>query len=97
MTKGKHTDGNWREVQQTINPLHMAEIFLGDGGGNTISITLDSKEELNANIKLVKAAPELLKELQKIRLDIKLGTISVREDSPIVKGIDLAINKATTC
>ncbi len=36
---------------------------------------------------------ELLKELQKVRLDIKLHN-SFMEDSPIVRGIDYVISKA---
>ncbi|MBV1929154.1 MAG: hypothetical protein KUG81_06535 [Gammaproteobacteria bacterium] len=46
-----------------------------------------------ANAKLIISAPLLLKELQKVRLDIKLSG-AFREDSPIVKGIDEVINKA---
>ena len=49
-----------------------------------------TKEQL----KVREAAPELLKELQKIKLDIDLGVISVRKSSPIYQGIVRAINKA---
>ena len=44
--------------------------------------------------KLIAAAPELLKELQKIKLDIDLGVIGVRKSSPIYQGIVSVINKA---
>jgi hypothetical protein len=47
-----------------------------------------------AEFKIIEAAPELLKELRKIKLDIDLGTISVRKSSPIYQGIVRAINKA---
>ena len=49
-----------------------------------------TKEQL----KVREAAPELLKELQKIKLDIDLGVISVRKSSPIYQGIVRVINKA---
>ena len=49
-----------------------------------------TKEEF----KVREAAPELLKELQKIKLDIDMGTIGVRKSSPIYQGIVRVINKA---
>jgi hypothetical protein len=54
----------------------------------------DCFTEQQANAKLIASAPDLLKELQKIQLDIKLGTIPIRKDSPIYRGIEQAINKA---
>jgi Ribonuclease G/E len=57
------------------------------------TIVYYSHNKMMANAKLIAAAPDLLKELQKVRLDIKLSGV-FREDSPIVKGIDEAINKA---
>ncbi len=45
------------------------------------------------NAKLIAAAPDLLNELKKVRLDIKLSGV-FKEDSPIVQGIDSVIQKA---
>jgi hypothetical protein len=44
--------------------------------------------------QLIATAPELLKELQKIKLDIDLGIIEVRKSSPIYQGIVRVIDKA---
>lgn len=52
--------------------------------------------QAKANIKVMVTAPELLKELTKIKFDIDMGVINVRRDSPIYKGIINVINKATT-
>ena len=53
-----------------------------------------SIKEGKANAQLIAAAPELLKELQKIKFDIEMGFIDVRKSSPIYDGIVRAINKA---
>ena len=53
-----------------------------------------SFEDLKDYSALFAAAPELLKELQKIKLDMDLGTIRVRKDSPIYEGVERVINKA---
>lgn len=52
------------------------------------------EQEKKANAHLIAAAPEMLQELQKLKLDMDLGTINVRKDSPIYLGVERVINKA---
>mgnify|MGYP003661635379 CR=1 FL=1 len=88
----KGTQGYWKVVNET-------QIAFSQDDFNTKDCDLyehqyDSFEELIANAKLIASAPDLLKELQKIKLDIDLGVIGVRKSSPIYSGIVNAINKA---
>lgn len=91
----KGTKGEWKVSE--IKTYGRQMVDLGDFKGsmdvwyhNGDSMT---KEEAEANATLIAAAPEMLAELRKVRLDIKLSNC-FREDSPIVQGLDYVINKA---
>jgi hypothetical protein len=89
----KHTKGEWCPVNYAgqIN-IQLGEYYCDS---NLLDMEMFDEEEVIANGKLMAAAPILLKELQKIQLDIKLGTIPIKKDSPIAQGIENAIAKAT--
>jgi hypothetical protein len=100
---GWKLDSNGNEIKQK-GTMFPSVLFLGDKetfqksmGRTGITINTshnNSCESIMANAKLIASAPDLLKELQKIKLDIDLGVIGVRKSSPIYSGIVNAINKA---
>jgi hypothetical protein len=105
-TEFKGTQGEWKSVNndsywEVINnrkyndnesiftaSLHINKYHKGEIYSDSLS------NESKANAQLIAAAPELLKELQKIKLDIEIGVIGVRKSSPIYQGIVRSINKA---
>ena len=87
----KGTKGEWKVEQETG---YDCDVVYEGGEICWLGLSDASHKEQKANAKLIAAAPELLKELQKIKLDIDLGVISVRKSSPIYQGIVRAINKA---
>jgi hypothetical protein len=102
----KGTKGEWKvrilktgfETEIACGEIRIAEVKHYNNGKeddeeNYFKYDPLPKEGLK-NAKLIAAAPELLKELQKIKLDIDLGVIGVRKSSPIYEGIVRAINKA---
>lgn len=84
----KGTKGEWLINRNNIPDLPEAEFEI-EGDNMQVAISFDYDDA-----KLIASAPCLLKELQKIKLDIDLGTIRVSKTSPIYIGIEKAINKA---
>jgi K+/H+ antiporter YhaU regulatory subunit KhtT len=91
--KFKGTKGEWTTgLYPNLNHPHRT-VLTTENQKEICTIHLDNIE-VRANAKLIAAAPELLKELQKIKLDIEIGVIGVRKSSPIYQGIVRSINKA---
>ena len=90
----KGTKGVWKVVHE-INVMNSCNRSVCACG--TINHSEKDSMLINkANAQLIATAPELLKELTKIKFDIDMGVINVRRDSPIYKGIINVIKKATT-
>jgi hypothetical protein len=88
MMEFKGTKGDWVKLSLNYVYLKGIDICIADCEQDSTDI------QNEANAKLIASAPDLLKELQKIKLDIDLGVIGVRKSSPIYSGIVNAINKA---
>ena len=90
-TEFKGTQGEWK-VEQELG--YDCDVIYEGGEICWLGLSDVSDEEKLPNAQLIAAAPELLKELQKIKFDIEMGFIDVRKSSPIYDGIVRAINKA---
>ena len=98
----KHTKGEWSRVHsKTKNGI---ETHINGGLGNQDDICQISKyvgmdkDEVEANAKLIAAAPELLEALQiaKCILDEKIGSSTETYGDIDVSKINKAIKKATS-
>lgn len=90
----KGTKGEWKLSKRRLDYRYLSGEGWEDFARVCVMVDGSGNDEGKANAKLIASAPELLKELQKIKLDIDLGIIDVRQSSPIYEGIVRAINKA---
>ena len=103
-TEFKGTQGEWRIINGGFSKKreipNLIQIYATNDDLEMIckvnkdQLLHNKVQNHEANAQLIAAAPELLKELQKIKLDIEIGVIGVRKSSPIYQGIVRSINKA---
>lgn len=109
MSEFKGTQGKWIVKNDTVtdeNGFSIASIEYpyridvewgekGAGHWNQKGFHIEvSEEESLANERLISKSPEMLKMLIKNRLDFRL--IGIKEDSPIIQGLNELIQEATS-
>lgn len=94
MSGAKHTPGPWRDVGDGYVEAQSAPLKFRSGWYDSAYLTADSKDEWEANARLIAAAPELLEALEGL-LEYCGGSVADEHlDEDELKAARAAIAKA---
>jgi hypothetical protein len=92
MNHGKHTPGPWAYQEQSDAYTH---IVRGPDNLFICQLSQTTSSEIEANTRLIAAAPELLQALQLVECVYRKNCVNEGEPSSVLDSMQAAIAKAT--